>query len=78
LIPVCRNRGSSDIYGAANELLQWSGQLFAYDLNGNMTADGANTYTWDARNQLSQFNTTTFQYDAAGRRTKNAAGNGLL
>ena len=69
---------ASAAYDAANGLLQWNGQLFAYDLNGNLTSDGANTYSWDARNQLSQFNAVSFQYDAAGRRTKNAAGNGLL
>lgn len=69
---------TSASYDAANELLQWNGQLFSYDLNGNMTSDGMNAYSWDARNQLAQFNTTTFQYDAGGRRTKNASGNNLL
>ncbi len=69
---------TSAAYDTANELLQWNGQLFSYDLNGNMTGDGTNTYAWDARNQLSQFNAVSFQYDAAGRRTKNAVGNGLL
>jgi RHS repeat-associated protein len=68
----------SGLYDSANQLLQWNGQLFSYDLNGNMTSDSVNTFAWDARNQLSQFNTTTFQYDAAGRRTKNAAGTNLL
>jgi hypothetical protein len=24
----------------------------AYDLNGNMTSDGTNTYSWDAANRL--------------------------
>ncbi len=43
-----------------------------YDLNGNLTSDGVNTYEWDARNQLSTINrgaTATFQYDALGRRS---------
>jgi len=66
------------LYDAANQLLQWNGQLFSYDLNGNMTSDSVNTFTWDARNQLSQFNAVTFQYDADGRRTKNTAGTNLL
>src|SRR5437660_12804677 len=61
-----------------NGLLQWNGQLFNYDLNGNMTSDGSNTYAWDARNQLSQFNAVGFQYDPAGRRTKNTSGTNLL
>ena len=25
---------------------------FTYDANGNLTSDGTNTYTWNARNQL--------------------------
>jgi RHS repeat-associated protein len=69
---------ASASYDVVNELLQWNGQLFAYDLNGNMTSDGVNTYAWDARNHLAQVNTATFQYDAVGRRTKNAAGTGFL
>lgn len=69
---------ASAAYDAANELLQWNGQLFNYDLNGNMTSDGGNAYTWDARNQLAQFNATSFQYDAFGRRTQNATGTGFL
>ena len=28
----------------------------AYDLNGNMTSDGTNTYQWDAENRLVQIN----------------------
>ena len=43
-----------------------------YNLNGNMTYDGATTYTWDARNRLSAFGSTTFAYDSFGRRTRNA------
>jgi RHS repeat-associated protein len=69
---------TSASYDAANELLQWNGQLFSYDVNGNMTSDGVNTFTWDARNQLSQINSTTFQYDAFRRRIKNAAGTNML
>jgi RHS repeat-associated protein len=69
---------ASATYDSANELLQWNGQLFSYDLNGNMISDGGNTYTWDARNQLLQFNAVGFKYDAAGRRTKNAVGNTQL
>jgi RHS repeat-associated protein len=43
----------------------------SYDANGNLTGDGANTYTWDARNHLSAINsgtTASFVYDAFGRR----------
>jgi RHS repeat-associated protein len=77
--PVLGMRGMSTAKGVReNGLLQWNGQLFAYDLNGNMTSDGMNTLTWDARGQLTQFNTTSFRYDAFGRRTENAAGTKML
>jgi RHS repeat-associated protein len=47
-------------------------------LNGNMTYDGATTYTWDARNRLGAFGSTTFAYDSTGRRTRNATGTAFL
>src|SRR5207248_57061 len=43
----------------------------SYDANGNLTSDGVNTYTWDARNQLASISGgvgASFQYDAFGRR----------
>jgi RHS repeat-associated protein len=51
----------------------FNGQTLTYDLNGNLTGDGTNTYTWDARNHLSAISgavTAGFVYDALGRRTK--------
>jgi RHS repeat-associated protein len=47
----------------------------SYDTNGNLTGDGTNTYTWDARNHLTQITqrrTTVGSsiYDAFGRRVK--------
>jgi RHS repeat-associated protein len=41
------------------------------DLNGNMTSDGTNSYTWNARNQLASMNfgNVSFQYDGYARRT---------
>jgi RHS repeat-associated protein len=42
-----------------------------YDPNGNLTNDGTNTYTWDARNHLvgiTGANSASFVYDADGRR----------
>src|SRR5207247_4321980 len=56
-------------------LTQWGTAALNYDLNGNLTGDGVNNYTWDARNQLASIAATgggtiaTFQYDAFGRRT---------
>lgn len=60
-------------YNADNQLTQWNGSSLAYDLNGNLTSDGTNTYTWNARNQLSQISqgatvVASYQYDADGRR----------
>ncbi len=59
-------------YDAANRLTQWGGATLTYDLNGNLTGDGTNIYSWDARNQLTAISgpaAASFQYDAFGRRT---------
>ena len=60
-------------YNADNEQSTFNGTSLSYDANGNLTGDGTNTYTWDARNHLTQITqrrTTdaTFAYDAFGRR----------
>lgn len=62
---------TSTTYNAVNELTQRSGTTLTYDLNGNLTGDGTNTYTWNARNQLVSISggvSASFQYDAFGRR----------
>ncbi|MGV4658922.1 RHS repeat-associated core domain-containing protein [Burkholderia pseudomallei] len=51
----------------------FNGQALTYDANGNLTSDGTNTYTWNARNQLIQISQgsnvqLSFSYDALGRR----------
>jgi len=66
-------------YNADNEQSQFNGTSLSYDANGNLTGDGTNTYTWDARNHLSkitQGRTTvgSFVYDAFGRRTSKTIG----
>jgi RHS repeat-associated protein len=56
---------------ANNQLTNWNGQPYAYDLNGNLTSDGSKTLTWDTRDQLSALSgaaTAIFQYDGFGRR----------
>jgi hypothetical protein len=45
--------GTSTAYNADNEQTAFNGVSLSYDPNGNLTADRANTYTWDARNHLS-------------------------
>ncbi|HUB88265.1 MAG TPA: RHS repeat-associated core domain-containing protein, partial [Dyella sp.] len=51
----------------------FNGAGLTYDANGNLTSDGTNTYTWNARNQLVQISQgstvqLSFSYDALGRR----------
>ena len=65
---------SSATYNANNQLTQWGTAALTYDLNGNLTGDGVNNYSWDARNKLTTITSggTTigsFNYDAFGRRT---------
>jgi RHS repeat-associated protein len=47
------------------------------DANGNLTADGTNTYTWNARNLLASIgggSSAGFQYDGLGRRIQKSVG----
>jgi RHS repeat-associated protein len=63
---------ASATYDDANRQLTWGGQSLTYDDNGNLTADGTNTYTWDARDRLNGMTGATnaaFGYDSFGRRT---------
>src|SRR2546422_5515770 len=58
-------------YNAANQQLTFSGLTLTYDLNGNVTSDGASSYTWNARDQLAAITgpvPASFVYDATGRR----------
>jgi len=57
-------------YNADNQLTEWGTASLYYDPNGNMTSDGVNSYTWNARNQLASMNlgANSFTYDAYGRR----------
>src|SRR2546427_10986789 len=43
---------ASATYSADNQQLTFGSQTLTYDLNGNLTSDGTNTYTWTARDQL--------------------------
>ena len=69
---------SAASYNVNNQLTNWKGATLTYDLNGNLTSDGTNTYTWNARNQLVTISgavNASFQYDAFGRRvSKNISG----
>ncbi len=63
---------TSTAYNALNQLTQIGTATLTYDNNGNLTSDGTNTYTWNARNQLASMSgpglTASFQYDASGNR----------
>jgi len=62
---------ASATYNAANQQTAFGGTSQTFDLNGNMTSDGTNTYTWDARNQLTSLSggvSASFAYDGLGRR----------
>jgi RHS repeat-associated protein len=63
---------TSTTYAAANRLTQRAGASLTYDENGNLTSDGTNTFSWNARNQLVAMSgpglTASFQYDASGKR----------
>ncbi len=62
---------ASTVHDANNRLTQHNGVALTHDTNGNMTALGPDTYSWNARNQLvgiSGASTASFQYDALGRR----------
>jgi RHS repeat-associated protein len=64
---------ASATYNAANHQTAFGGQTLTYDLNGNLTGDGTNTYTWNARNQLASITGPiggSFVYDAFGRRQR--------
>ncbi len=59
----------------------FNGQAFSYDADGNLTFDGTNTYTWNARNQLTQISQNgnvqlSYGYDALGRRVAKANNGG--
>jgi RHS repeat-associated protein len=68
---------SSASYNVNNQLTQWKGASLTYDANGNLTSDGTNTYTWNARNQLVGISggvSASFQYDPFGRRVSKTIG----
>jgi RHS repeat-associated protein len=63
----------SATYNAGNQQTAFGGQTLTYDLNGNLTGDGTNSYTWNARNQLASLTgpvAGSFVYDAFGRRQR--------
>jgi RHS repeat-associated protein len=67
----------SATFDDANQIAAFGGTSFSYDANGNLTSDGTNTYSWNARHQLSGISggvSASFAYDAAGRRRAKTIG----
>jgi RHS repeat-associated protein len=64
---------SSASYNDGNRQIAFGTASLTYDDNGNLTSDGTNSYTWNARNQLAAMSgpgvSASFSYDAVGRRT---------
>jgi RHS repeat-associated protein len=62
---------ASTNYNNNNQLLQWAGQNYTYDNNGNVWTDGSKTFVWNSRDQLTGLTggvTASFGYDGFGRR----------
>ncbi len=51
-----------------------TGAPYAYDANGNMTNDGANSLTYDAQNRAVTAAGATYTYDGKGLRVKKVSG----
>ncbi len=64
---------TGNAFNADNEMTSFNGTALSHDANGNLTNDGTNSYTWDARSRLTQINrkhttVASFVYDPFGRR----------
>ena len=58
---------TGNTFNADNEMTAFNGTPLSYDANGNLTNDGTNAYTWDARNHLTAMSggaIASFIYDA--------------
>jgi len=64
---------TGNTFNADNAMTGFNGTTLSYDANGNLSSDGTNAYTWDARNHLTAISggaTASFVYDAFGRRVQ--------
>lgn len=82
--------GASSTTVTGNQYIPKTAEMYTYDTEGNLTADGRWNYYWDAENRLVQMISVTangpqqkivFYYDALGRRLRkvvwnNTAGTG--
>lgn len=73
------NVSRSYIANGLNQYASAGPASFGYDLNGNLTTDGANTFVYDVENRLvsiSGGHTATLRYDPLGRLYEVAGGSG--
>ncbi|MBA3603241.1 MAG: RHS repeat-associated core domain-containing protein [Parachlamydiaceae bacterium] len=67
-----RYDGHSRKFNSCNALLKHGKHRYSYDLNGNRTSDGINTYKYDALDRLVEVTTSSetyrYVYDALNRR----------
>lgn len=65
------------VYDLANRLTSWNGQAVTHDADGNLTAIGTQTSSWNARGQLTATSAGNvgYGYDGLGRRvTRSVSG----
>ncbi|HWC31181.1 MAG TPA: hypothetical protein VG845_13960, partial [Dehalococcoidia bacterium] len=60
-------------YGDADQMLTAGGVSYGYDVRGNQTSRGSDTFTWDHENRMTQAviggTTSTYAYNGDGVRT---------
>lgn len=69
---IKEQNGHSREFTARNALVKERKHSYSYDLNGNRTSDGVNTYTYDSLDRLIEARTPSgiykYTYDSLGRR----------
>jgi RHS repeat-associated protein len=70
--PTQCSTGALSVSANGNNQLVSTG--FAYDAAGNMTSDGAYTYTYDAENRITSAAGVTYTYDGNGLRVEKSNG----
>lgn len=68
----------ANTFNPDNAMTAFNGTTLSYDADGNLTGDGTNTYSWDARDHLSALSGSadaSFVYDALGRRARKVINN---
>lgn len=74
-IAIPNSNAQTVTYNILNQVEDASGQVYSFDVNGNLLSDGERVYSWDAENRLISISypaqpgkQTEFFYDGRGRR----------